>query len=167
MTFESGKTMLVRPAICDKVIATRMYISNNLSVTTNNSKFAIEERRRQVSFMLARSMTEQEIAQALSTSQSTISTDVKALREMSTRFVYDLAKSDLAFYYKQKLDSLDQVKREAWKLYDSSDTSNKEKLLALKVIVASDETTFKLLSEGPAILSIKALEERLATVEAV
>jgi endonuclease III-like uncharacterized protein len=112
-------------------------------------------------------MTEQEIGQALNTSQSTISTDVKALKEMSTRFVYDLAKSDLAFYYRQKLDSLDQVKREAWKLYDSTETTNKEKLLALKVIVASDETAFKLLSEGPAVLAVKNLEERLAVVEAV
>jgi IS30 family transposase len=136
-------------------------------VAANNQKFAIEERRRQVASLLARSKTEQEIAQALNTSQSTISTDVKVLKEMSTRFVYDLAKSDLAYYYKQKLDSLDEVKREAWKLYNSSETSNKEKLLALKVIVASDETAFKLLSEGPAILSIKSLEDRLTQVEAV
>jgi hypothetical protein len=159
--------VLVSVATCDKVIATRMHISNNLSVAANNSKYAIEERRRQVSFMLARSMTEQEIAHALNTSQSTISTDVKALKEMSTRFIYDLARSDLSFFYKQKLDSLDQVKREAWKLYNSTETSNKEKLFALKVIVASDETAFKLLSEGPAILSIKLLEDRLTQVEAV
>jgi IS30 family transposase len=144
-----------------------MHISNNLSVAANNSKYAIEERRRQVSFMLARSMTEQEIAQALNTSQSTISTDVKALKEMSTRFIYDLAKSDLSYFYRQKLDSLDQVKREAWRLYNSSETSNKEKLLALKVIIMSDETSFKLLSEGPAVLSIKSLEDRLTQVEAV
>src|SRR5215212_8683308 len=131
------------------------------SVSANNSKYAIEERRRQVASLLARSMTETEIAQSLGISQSTISSDVKALKEMSTRFIYDLAKTDLSFFYKQKLDSLDQVKREAWKLYDSTETSNKEKLLALKVIVASDETAFKLLNEGPAILALKSLEERL------
>ena len=95
-------------------------------MTVNNSKYAIEERRRQVSLMLARSMTEQEIAQALNTSQSTISTDVKALKEMSTRFIFDLDKSDLSFFYKQRLDSLDQVKREAWRLYDSSVTTTRE-----------------------------------------
>jgi hypothetical protein len=86
---------------------------------------------------------------------------------MSTRFIYDLAKSDLPFYYKQKLDSLDEVKSEAWKLYNSSEASNKEKLLALKVIVASDETSFKLLNEGPAVLAINSLEERLSEVEAI
>lgn len=134
-------------------------------MASNNQKFAIEERRRQVASMLAKSKTESEIAKELNISQPTISIDIKALKEMSTRFVYDLAKSDLSFYYKQKLDSLDQVKREAWKLYDSTETTIKEKLLALKIIVASDETAFKLLSEGPAILAIKSLEDRLSCVE--
>jgi len=136
-------------------------------VTVNNSKFAIEERRRQVASMLARSKTESEIAKELKISQPTISTDIKALKEMSTRFVYDLAKSDLAFYYKQRLDSLDETKREAWKIYDSQDATKKDKLLALKIVIASDETAFKFLNEGPAVLALRSLEERLTQVEAV
>jgi IS30 family transposase len=50
--------------------------------------------------MLAQSMTETEIAEQLNVDQFTISRDVKALKEMSQRFVFDLAKSDLAYYYK-------------------------------------------------------------------
>ena len=136
-------------------------------MTVNNSKYAIEARRRQVASMLARSMNESEIAKELNISQPTISTDIKALKEMSTRFVYDLAKSNLSFFYKQKLDSLDEVKREAWKIFNSESTSTKEKLLSLKIIVSSDEVSFKLLNEGPAILSINSLEKRLTEVEAV
>ncbi len=45
-------------------------------------------------------MTETEIAEQLDVDQSTISRDVKALKEMSQRFVFDLARSDLAYYYK-------------------------------------------------------------------
>jgi IS30 family transposase len=67
----------------------------------NNNKFKIEERRRQVASMLAQSKTETEIAEQLNVDQSTISRDVKALKEMSQQFVFDLAKSDLAYYYKQ------------------------------------------------------------------
>ncbi len=67
----------------------------------NNYHFKIEERRRQVAFMLAQSITETEIAVQLDVDQSTISRDVKALKEMSQQFVFDLAKSDLAYYYKQ------------------------------------------------------------------
>jgi IS30 family transposase len=45
--------------------------------------------------MLAQSMTETEIAEQLNVNQSTISRDVKALKQMSERFVLDLAKSNL------------------------------------------------------------------------
>jgi IS30 family transposase len=48
--------------------------------------------------MLAQSITETEIAVELKVDQSTISRDIKVLKEMSQRFVYDLAKSDLAYY---------------------------------------------------------------------
>ena len=46
-------------------------------------------------------MTEVEIAQELDVDQSTISRDIKALKLLSQQFVFDLAKSDLAYYYKQ------------------------------------------------------------------
>jgi IS30 family transposase len=68
----------------------------------HNNNFKIEERRRKVASMLAQSMTEIEIAEQLNVDQSTISRDVKVLKEMSQQFVFvfDLAKSDLAIYYK-------------------------------------------------------------------
>jgi hypothetical protein len=134
-------------------------------VTVDTPKFAVEERRRQLSSLLARSNTEVECAEELGVSQGTISNDIRALKEMSQRFIFDLAKSDLAFYYKQKLDSLDQVQREAWKLYNSHNITTKEKLLALKVIVSADESSFKLLSEGPGVLALNSLNERLTEVE--
>jgi putative DNA primase/helicase len=62
-----------------------------------NSKFQIEERRRKVASLLAQSMTETEIACELGVDQSTISRDIKVLKETSQQFVYDLAKSDLAY----------------------------------------------------------------------
>ena len=73
--------------------------------------FKIEERRRKVTSLLAQSMTESEIAQEIGVDQSTISRDVKALKELSKQFVYDLAKSDLAYSYKQCIDGVEEVKR--------------------------------------------------------
>jgi IS30 family transposase len=52
-------------------------------------KFKIEGRRRKVATLLAQSMAETEIAQELKVDQSTISRDIKALRELSQRFVFD------------------------------------------------------------------------------
>jgi IS30 family transposase len=138
---------------------------HNLNCTAHS--FKIEERRRRVASLLAQSMTESEIAQQLNVDQSTISRDVKALKELSQQFVYELAKSDLAYYYKQSIDGIEEAKREAWRIYHNNDNqvSVKEKLSALKLIVESNEARFKLLSEGPSILVVKSLEERLNKIE--
>ena len=129
--------------------------------------FKIEERRRKVASFLAQSFTETEIAKELDVDQSTISRDVKALKELSQKFVYNLAKSDLAYYYKQCIDGIEEAKREAWKIYhnNNNEVSVKEKLCALKLIVESNEARFKLLSEGPSVLAVKSLEERLNKIE--
>jgi IS30 family transposase len=137
---------------------------HNLNYPVHN--FKIEERRRRVASLLSQSMTETEIAQELNVDQSTISRDVKALKELSQQFVYDLAKSDLAYYYKQSIDGIEEAKREAWRLYhDNNRVSLKEKLSALKLIVESNESRFKLLSEGLSVLAVKSLEERLNKIE--
>ena len=128
-------------------------------------KFKIEDRRRRVASMLARSMTESEIAQQLGVDQSTISRDIKVLKESAQQFVYDLAKSDLAYYYKQSIDGIEEAKKESWKIYNDQTVPIREKLLALKLIIQSDETRFKLLSEGPGLLTIKSLEDRLNRIE--
>jgi IS30 family transposase len=139
---------------------------HNLNQSVHN--FKIEERRRRVSSLLTQSMTESEIAKELNVDQSTISRDVKALKELSQQFVFDLAKSDLAYYYKQSIDGIEEAKREAWRIYhdnNNNGVSLKEKLAALKLIVEVNEARFKLLSEGPSILAVKSLEERLNKIE--
>ena len=136
---------------------------HNLSWTPHN--FKIEERRRQIASLLSKSMTETQIANELGVNQSTISRDVKVLKEMSQRFIYDLAKSDLAYYYKQSIDGIEEAKKESWKIYNDELVPVKEKLLALKIIIQSNEARFKLLSEGPSVLAIKSLENRLSKIE--
>ena len=141
-------------------------ISVTLQDKCSNSKFQIEDRRRTVARLLAQSMTETEIAISLDVHVSTICRDIKALKAKSQQFVYDLAKSDLAYYYKQCIEGIDQANRESWKIYlDDNKLPIKEKLLALKVIIQSNESKFKLLSEGPIVLAVKSLEERLEKSE--
>jgi DNA-binding transcriptional ArsR family regulator len=130
--------------------------------------FKIEDRRKRVATLLAQSMTETEIAQELKVDQSTISRDVKALKELSQRFVCDLAKSDLAYYYKQCIDGIEEVRRKGWEIFKGNTDSNlapRDKLLALKVIKECNEAKFELFKEGPSIMNIKSLEERLDNIE--
>lgn len=117
--------------------------------------------------MLAQSMTETEIAEQLNVDQSTISRDVKALKEMSQQFVFDLAKSDLAYYYKQCINGIEEVRRKTWELLKDNEEqlTVKDKLLALKLIKECDEGKFALFRDGPSIMNVKSLEERLNKIE--
>jgi IS30 family transposase len=81
-------------------------------------KYKIEDRRRRVASLLAQSMTETEIAEELKVNQSTISRDIKKLKQMSQQFVYDLAKSDFAYCYKQCIDGIEEVKRKGWEIFN-------------------------------------------------
>ena len=118
-----------------------------------------------MSFLLSRSYNESEIAQQLRVDQSTISRDIKVLKSESQQFVYRLARSDLSFYYKKSLDGIEQAKREAWKIYCDSTVAIRDKLLALKLVIMSEESGFRLLSDGPAVLNMKSLEDRLRILE--
>ena len=88
-------------------------------------------------------MTETEIALELKVDQSTISRDIKVLKLLSQRFVFDLAKSDLAYYYKQCIDGIEEVRRKGWEIFKGQDNSNltpRDKLLAVKVIRECNES---------------------------
>jgi hypothetical protein len=50
---------------------------------------------------------------------------------------------------------------------NNDNPSVKEKLAALKLIIEANEARFKLLSEGPSVLAIRWLEERLNKIESL
>jgi transposase len=136
------------------------------------NKLKIEERRRQVASLLAQSMTESEIAQKLNADQSTISRDIKALKQMSQQFVFDLAKSDLAYHYQQCINGIEEVRRKAWELIRDDNKEEqqqslilKDKVLVLKLIKECEEGKFALFKDGPSILNVKSLEERIYQIE--
>jgi hypothetical protein len=133
--------------------------------------YYIEERRKEVAHMLAQGHSETEIAQLLHVHVSTICRDVKVLKELSQRFVFDLAKGDLTYYYKQCIDGMDEIRREAWSLYKYGDWGQgvhltvKEKIAALRLLKECNEAKFSLLERGPSVLNVKGLEERLESMQ--
>jgi IS30 family transposase len=128
----------------------------------------VELRRKKVASLIAMAATEEEIAEKLNVDQSTISRDIKHLKVVSQRFVYDLAKSDLAFYYKQSIDGIQEVNKKAWEMYrNQNNTDMKIKLLALKLVKECNEAIFSLFSQGPSIMNIRALEERVNKIESL
>jgi len=142
---------------------------------------AREDRRRQIAQLLQQNNTETEIARQLGVDLSTISRDVKVLKQQATQFVYNLAKQDLAFFYQQTIADIDHVRGECWKLYhvDSSNDDDstsffgngkgsrnkkittKDRLQALRTILQADIARYELLSQGEVIMSVKGIQEQL------
>lgn len=141
--------------------------AHNESNSHDNRDLAIGERQRQVASLLAQSRTEAEIANQLKVSQSTISRDIQALREASGRFLHDLAKSDLVFWYQQSIRGIDEIKRNLWDKVNSDDGSftPRDKLMGYRLIMIAEETRFRLLEKGPLLLSYESLAEKLKKFE--
>jgi DNA-binding transcriptional ArsR family regulator len=143
---------------------------HNYKKSNNINRFKIEERRRQVASLLAQSITGTEIAQKLNVDQSTVSRDIKALKQMSQQFVFDLAKSELAYHYQQCINGIEEVRRKAWELIREDEEEQqsltlRDKLLILKLIKECEEGKFALFKDGPSIMNVKSLEERIHQIE--
>ena len=109
-----------------------MASQNELKKTAR--QYQIEERRRQVSIMIAQGMSEVSIAEKLGVDNTTISKDVKALKLISKQFIYDITKSDFTFYYKQCLDTVKLVLRKQWEIAEKENITmqdmNRAKILS-------------------------------------
>jgi hypothetical protein len=112
-------------------------------------------------------MRSYDIARELKCDHSTISRDIAYLTSQSQKFLDDLAKESLPFMYKTSIDGIRDVLKECWNIYESTDEQVNyfQRLAALKLAKECNEAQFKLLSEGPSIMYVQNLEEKLTHIE--
>ncbi len=89
----------------------------------------------------------------LGVDHSTVTRDIQYLTSQSQKFLTDLAKETLPFMYEKSLGGIQEVIKEAWSIFNSSN-NDMYKLMALKVIKEANVDTFRLLSEGPSIIDL-------------
>lgn len=130
-----------------------------------NSRFEIEERRRQIARLLAEMRTESQIAEILGVDQTTVSRDIKALSYMSQRFVFDLAKTDLPRFYYSCIQGVEAVKQRAWDIVYRDDIEDKILIAALKLAKECDMARFELYQSGPNVLNLQSLQNKIDSIE--
>lgn len=130
-----------------------------------NSKYVIDERRRQIARLLAEMRTETQIADILGIDQSTVSRDIKALEYMSQQFVFDLAKTDLPKFYYSCIQGIEAVKQRAWDIVHRDDVDDRILIAALRLAKECDETRFGLFQSGPNVLRLDQLEAQADKIE--
>jgi hypothetical protein len=140
-----------------------------LSRSVPHNRIQIKERRDNVLILLTKGMKGYEIAKELGVDASTVSRDVHYLIGQSHNYLNSLAKEALPFMYQTSIEGIRNVLKECWNIY-TSDSNNEitwfHKITALKLAKECNEALFRLTAEGPSVMYVKFLEERLARIEA-
>jgi IS30 family transposase len=112
-------------------------------------------------------MKRHEIARALNTDRSTVSRDMKYLAGQSHNHLNDLAKDTLPFMYEISIEGIRDVIKECYSIYDSQDpkVNMYHKIAALRLMKDCHESIFQLLDEGPSVLAMRQVQERLILIE--
>ena len=114
-------------------------------------------------------MKRYEIARELGVDQSTVYRDIKYLTVQSHAYLNDLAKETLPFMYQTSIEGIRDIIKECYTIYQSSSDERQinmyHKLAALKLIKECHEAIFKLLDEGPSVMYLKQLQEKLVQIE--
>jgi hypothetical protein len=85
-----------------------------------------------------------------------------------------LAKETLPFMYQTSIEGIRNVLKECWSIYTINSNNDKvnnnditwfHKIAALKLGKECNEALFKLTAEGPSVIHVKLLEERLERIE--
>jgi IS30 family transposase len=130
----------------------------------NYNRLVIQERRQKIWTLITRGMKGYEIAKVLGVDPATVSRDIAYLAAQSQNYLDDLAKSTLPFMYQTSIEGIRSVMKECWNIYESTDNSF-QKLAALKLAKECHESIFKLVDEGPSVMYLKQLQEKLIQVE--
>ena len=112
-------------------------------------------------------MKRYEIAKELRVDSSTVSRDIKYLTAQSQNYLNNLARETLPLMYQTSIEGIRDVIKESWSIYQSNDKSINmyQKIGALKLIKECHESVFHLLDEGPSIMYVKQLQEKIVQIE--
>jgi hypothetical protein len=135
----------------------------------------IKERREDVLILPTKGMTGHEIANEFGVDASTVSRDTQHLISQSHNYLNSLAKEALPFMYQTLIEGIRNILKECWYIYtiggNNDDPKNRDitwfhKIAALKLAKECNEALFKLIAEGPSVMHVRLLEERLEKIEA-
>nr|WP_320410471.1 HTH domain-containing protein [Candidatus Nitrosocosmicus oleophilus] len=127
----------------------------------------IAERREKIMILLTKGLKGYQIAGALNLTQSTVSRDINYLSKESSNNLKYLVQQSLPFLYSTSIEGIKSILKECWSIYESDNASMNylHKLNSLKLAKECNESLFKLVAEGPSLVYLKELEERLEKIE--
>ncbi|KAA2282969.1 HTH domain-containing protein [Candidatus Nitrosocosmicus agrestis] len=139
-----------------------------MSANNNTNNKLIVERREKVMVLVTKGLKGYQIAQQLNIDPSTVSRDIQYLSKESNNALNSLAKETLPFMYQSSIEGIRSILKESWKIYNNEEKDLEltwsHRLKALEITKSCYESMFKLVSEGPSLVYMKALEERVEKI---
>ena len=120
--------------------------------------------------LLTKGLKGYQIANELNVDPATVSRDIQYLSKESSNAVNSLVKETLPFMYQTSIEGIRDILKESWKIYNNKDNDDSltwsHRLKALEITKSCYESMFKLVSEGPSLVYMKDLEERVERISA-
>jgi hypothetical protein len=142
-----------------------------MSAHNHTKNKVVVERREKVMVLVTKGLKGYQIAQELNVDPATVSRDIQYLSKESSNALNSLAKETLPFMYQSSIEGIRSILKESWKIYNNEekdqDLTWSHRLKALEITKSCYESVFKLVSEGPSLIYMKSLEERLDKLSAI
>jgi predicted transcriptional regulator len=122
-------------------------------------------RREKVLELASTGLSQQEIAAKLLVSQKTVSNDLRYICAMANEEIKKYIEDRLPFEYFRSLKMLDVLKKNAMSIYENTSEGDKTKLMALKLVGELIVSYTRIVSEGPGVLAMNDIQERLTRIE--
>jgi hypothetical protein len=121
-------------------------------------------RRQRVLIWTATGKPTYEIANELQVSETTIKRDLSFLQSLAQQEIKDYVQNRLPFEYTKSLAVLDHIKMRAFKIADET-RDDRNKITALRLAAETEVSKARLLAEGPGVLSVTDLQNKVIKLE--
>ena len=130
-----------------------------------DKKKEVNERRDKVNRLLLKGANQIEIAKQLQTSISTVERDVRAIKELASSWLDDLAKKGIVHEWKIGLDKLKDTERNLNTILQDPALPRDDRLRVLKQRDENIALQTQFLMDGPALHAIKSHMNDIGVVD--
>jgi predicted transcriptional regulator len=130
--------------------------NNNNNNNDNTENFpppsldiARESRLSKVVSLYSKGLNQEEIAQELHIDQSTVSRDLQFIKQQAKKQIEKYLREDILFEYLRYMAGSTEVTRKLWEIVQDKNTTSKEKINALSVLMQSYNSRLQTLTNAP------------------
>jgi DNA-binding CsgD family transcriptional regulator len=129
-----------------------------------NSQDFIKIRRERILALMAQGANKGEIAATLSTTRVTVDRDLRNINNQTNKEYSRMVRESIPTLFDNCLTSLNSVLKNCWRLYaieDKEKVTTWHKINILRLIAETTEKKFSMISNGPALMEVNRLKQRL------